>query len=77
MEKYIEKLKAFQALADELMRFKYARQSPHVDIQSPTRDYNILLYASCFVDDELKRLEKVANSQEEVDHAETTRTTSS
>lgn len=59
-DEYIRKLRDLERLADELMTYKLAFESPLVEITGKEdRRYNILLYASQFAEREIERVRKL------------------
>ena len=59
-DEYIRKLRDLERLADELMCYELAFESPLVDIiDREDRRYNILLHASQFAEKEIERVENL------------------
>ena len=58
-DEYIRKLQDLERLADELMTYKLAFESPLVHIPGKEGPSNILLYASQFAEKEIKRVREL------------------
>ena len=64
-DEYIRKLQDLERLADELMTYKLAFESPLVHIVcQKDRHYNILLYASEFAEKEIERVKNLCDEND-------------
>ena len=63
-EEYLKKLKDLEDLADDLMKYKLAFESPHANIKVRKNPRNVLLAASDFASEEQKRVIQLTTESE-------------